>query len=1007
MDFDDLDEAIEKRVAEEGSLEGAAALLALGTRVDLLKNYEPTTFMPLMPRSADKLLGLADLPASAKKGLPKEPAVRDICIRAFVFTGEGESAEAYAKLLAGAPPSVEVVVHEWPGHGLRGQEPSCTSLDELVADALAAVQPVLKEHGRGGSLEGAPFVLIGGATGASLLVGLAAKLRWDMTLEPAAVVILDRAPPNMPLLSQYGQELLASKPVDFLAGYRPDLLARSPKELQTWLADLRLACEVRNAGFHVFSSEVLVLRAAESAKIDALGKDSTFTAATFTIEGSSEKLTVPVQASTRVGDVKKALAKVAGVPEKAVALCVQNGGGPKEQADTDRVEGSTVVKGLKSFRPAPYEWPHPVAIIGAGYNGLKVAMEYLREGRQNITLFDRNDRVGGHCWITAANKDSKLQTEFAAFHLWFGPEYVAAEQCGGPGVWPTGWDCWAKKDQVLKHFQYAAEEFGILPHCCFETNVSGLEIVEGKDLNSRHYKLTVDSVKKGEPKSFNFTCSLMYNFPGSMTRHRIVEYPGEADFGGKIGYGMSDDFCYEEGITGKNVAILGNGAFAVENARTCLEHAAAKVYIVTRRKNLASPRIPCWFVHQGPVPTPGRMVVKMFEPMYKLCGMGDPWSYWSVHASQDRMNVTIIQNSRFGIGDVTFLAVAYGKLEYIEDTLKRLTHHTLHLNGGRKLEDVVGIIKSLGLLGDFAVDRLHRQTEMRGMWCGGDWRRVLAIDATGMNAANFKTFSLGIAVHGTVKSMKFLHDFPEEYLRAEKAGLLQSLPVSRADEKLEKPAYVTDVKYAMSCGIMISAYCPLSDRLTAQDGTYFHHLYHRVHAFDKFLEECIADWDKYQKMFKEQGCTHEYIAYPYTKEMVKQYIREYNEALGVDTSIEGPNKEKDKELFAAVEQQEKEVALHETNQGINKLLHKTFEGDPSEVLRRKLAHEARDKLMFSSAGSAMDFDFKQVEEWEQWATTGKCTIEDVEADHFNIKDHPKAIERIFELCAKKQAPPPK
>lgn len=57
---------------------------------------------------------------------------------------------------------------------------------------------------------------------------------------------------------------------------------------------------------------------------------------------------------------------------------------------------------------------------------------------------------------------------------------------------------------------------------------------------------------------------------------------------------------------------------------------------------------------------------------------------------------------------------------------------------------VTSVVKSLGLLGDWAVDKLHHQTQMSGMWCDGDWRRVLAIDPTGMNAANFTTFSLGI-----------------------------------------------------------------------------------------------------------------------------------------------------------------------------------------------------------------------------------------------------------------------
>ena len=94
--------------------------------------------------------------------------------------------------------------------------------------------------------------------------------------------------------------------------------------------------------------------------------------------------------------------------------------------------------------------------------------------------------------------------------------------------------------------------------------------------------------------------------------------------------------------------------------------------------------------------------------------MGDPWDYWSAHAPSDRSQATILQNSRFGIGDVTFLATIYGRMESVESTIKRLTRHTCHLVSGRKLEDVQCLVESLGHVGDFEVGRLHEMKELVG-----------------------------------------------------------------------------------------------------------------------------------------------------------------------------------------------------------------------------------------------------------------------------------------------------
>jgi hypothetical protein len=621
---------------------------------------------------------------------------------------------------------------------------------------------------------------------------------------------------------------------------------------------------------------------------------ASFKDVTFKCYGSNEELTFPVQVCTRCKDVKEAIANFMMVDYESIELLSTQGCYVRRLYENDEVPKKCTIKGIQSFKQTPHKWKHPICIIGTGYQGMKTAMVYLTSGNKNIQLFDRHDRVGGYCWINAANKTSRIQTELGSFHVWGGHELM--KQNGGVLNWinPDDWGgIWPYKKDILRHFQYCAEQYGILPYCKFNCNVAKLDIVGGKEDHGRYYNLHV-APASGEGTTEEVPVSLMYNFPGSMTRNRIVEYPGEDVFDGICGYGMSDEAPYDT-LKGSCSAILGNGAFAVENIRTCCDYGAIKVYLVTRRKNLASPRVPCWFVHGTPVPVPGAMTLRMFEPMYKLADFGDPFDFWSVHTTKDRGRATIMQQSRFGIGDVTFLAIIWGRCEYVQDTLKRLTKNTMHLTGGQKLENVNNIIKSLGLLGDYAVDRLHRMTKMIGAWCDGDYRRPLSMDAPGMNAANFTTFSV-LGSIGFVRDQKVFHDFPKEYFRCAGMGMLQQLPTNKVNDKEDKPAYVYDVKYAMSAGVVTSSMCPKMQAAGMLDGDYKYRLYHEAHSTDYLLKEAKGSWDAYQKDWIEQGFKHDYVPYPYTREMIEGFFEEYNAIVGTQCNADGPPKGPDIEF---------------------------------------------------------------------------------------------------------------
>jgi len=598
-----------------------------------------------------------------------------------------------------------------------------------------------------------------------------------------------------------------------------------------------------------------------------------FTECTLKIHGSDETLVVPVQVCTKVMDVKQAVAARALVHPESIAFVIKQGCTYRKQDDNNEVGRFVTVKGIKSFDPEPKKWPHPIVFIGTGYNGIKNALYWVHKGHQDFIMFDRYDRIGGHAWLTQANKTSKLQTEMAAFHVWFGPEW---DDRNKKLSYPLDWETWPKKDQVIAHLQFAAERYGLLPHMRFRQNVINLDITGKLTDMDREYTLTVQNMAKTSEQT-GYTTSVIYHFPCAYFTPRVIEYPGESSFDGQVGYGMNDDIPFDY-LEHSNTAILGNGAFAVENIRTCCEYGVQKVYLVTRRKNLPSPRLVCWFVHQSIVPVPAGMVLNCFAPMFEATGFGDPWEYHSVYGTKDRTKCTIMSNSRFGIGDVTFLAVAWGRCEYVQDLLKRCTRHTLHLESGRKLENVTVIIKALGLLADFNCDRLHKAKEFVGPWANADFRRVIFVDPLGMNAANFSTFSTGIGSYVEGVRSKYLIDYPQEYKKLVDNGVLDMLPRSKATEN--KPAHQYDSKYQQTCSMLIEGSLPLLTAKYAGLDDYSSRLYHTVNPTDKFFEECLQSWNQYQEDWWKQGFEHEYVPYPYTREIVDSWFDEYQRTVG-------------------------------------------------------------------------------------------------------------------------------
>ncbi|CAE8624589.1 unnamed protein product [Polarella glacialis] len=579
------------------------------------------------------------------------------------------------------------------------------------------------------------------------------------------------------------------------------------------------------------------------------------------IAGSELTLTIPTIVATTVWDVKELIASRLGVAPDTMTFIAKQGCYWREKRDCEEIGKKVTIKGIKSFERSRTEYPHPIGIIGAGHIGLRQAMIFMKYKCYDFVIFDKKPKVGGQSWWDQANTTSKLQTETGVYHLGW-DETLPIPKNDYP---------WPSRNELLDHFQEMAAEYGILPYCKMSTEVKDL-IVEGRrELTT--YELTLQKADDPTAKEERFMTSGVMLYPGNLSLPRRETYKGEEEFGGVIGYGMFDELKYSE-VKGKNVAIIGHGAFAVENVRTCCEYDSGKIYLVCRRKNISCPRYVSWLANQSCSPLSAVTFLNAMKPMYDLVGF-DVWEYYSIQSNAARSQCTIMQKARFGIGDIYFLAISWGKLEVIEDPLgiKRLGKGMLQCGSGRKLE-VDCILKLLGFVGNPENDRLMKVKELVGFWVNDDPKRYIVAEPVSVMASNFggTSFSPG-AIAWSEYGMWFMHHPQDFWDKVMPTGMLPRHKADDSDEGSYRPAYVVDARHGTSTMVFIGAAIPF---LSERGGTNTQIKVERMwamHPIEKFIEYCKEDWNHYCEKFREEGLSGP--EFPYSSEQAHKYLDVY------------------------------------------------------------------------------------------------------------------------------------
>eukprot|EP00408_Alexandrium_pacificum_P016813 CAMPEP_0171188184 /NCGR_PEP_ID=MMETSP0790-20130122/17700_1 /TAXON_ID=2925 /ORGANISM="Alexandrium catenella, Strain OF101" /LENGTH=606 /DNA_ID=CAMNT_0011653257 /DNA_START=145 /DNA_END=1965 /DNA_ORIENTATION=- len=597
----------------------------------------------------------------------------------------------------------------------------------------------------------------------------------------------------------------------------------------------------------------------------------------MTIQGSGEVLVIPVEVNTKVIEVKHSLCGNLGVEPEQLVFIIRQATTSRKLLDGEEMRSNVVVRGIRKWTREKMEYPHPHCIIGAGHSGLRSALSYLKEDVKDFIVYDRFDIVGGTAWVKNANPTSKLQTECGVYHLQYDPDYPAPRST--MKTWPT-------RDDLLKHFHDVSVEYGILPHCQMNTEVTEVKVIfNDKDApfwspKKQHYDVVTQKTTSKTGEEVEVTFATVSNYPGALINPLRMEFKGEDVFEGQIGYGMFDEFDYSH-VKGCKPAVLGFGAFAVENIRTCVEHGAAKVWLVCRRKNLACPRVVSWWINQSLYPPPGAMMMEFMTPMYDLIP-DDPWAYYGVMSNKDKTTATIRQKSRFGIGDVYFLACYCKKAEVIIDAVKRLKPRMVLLEGGEKLEADC-LIKVLGFRPDESVDKLMGIKEMVGFFVNGDWRRWVCTEFPGVDAGKFGGTSFSPGAIQNSEYMTWFVNYPKDLGPVWDS---QILPKHKVNKDTGYPAYVWEPRLGSSVSMMLSGgVIPGLARLANEIyGPFNRQRQLECHPLEQFVDECAGEWNNYCKMFKEQGCEVEPPPYPYTYDFVRE-LCDRNDREGEEDAI--------------------------------------------------------------------------------------------------------------------------
>jgi cation diffusion facilitator CzcD-associated flavoprotein CzcO len=200
-----------------------------------------------------------------------------------------------------------------------------------------------------------------------------------------------------------------------------------------------------------------------------------------------------------------------------------------------------------------------VAILGAGFGGLGMAIRLARSGIEDFVVFERDQEVGGTWW---ANTYPGCQCDIPS-HLY---SYSFAPNPDWTRTYPL-------QPELRDYLRDCADRFGVRAHLRLGCPV---QRAEWDDRDGRWRLDTSDGP---------FSARVVIAAPGPLSEPSTPELPGVEDFRGTVLH--TARWNHDHDLTGRTVAVIGTGASAIQTV--------PRIQPIARRVTIFQ-RTPPWVV---------------------------------------------------------------------------------------------------------------------------------------------------------------------------------------------------------------------------------------------------------------------------------------------------------------------------------------------------------------------------------------------------------------------------